>query len=97
MDNHSTNKSNCVLAFLYHLVLIGWFDVIELLFFIAYEGKSRADQDHSAIDKILAHENIFSPEDFERILLQHGKECMWLRAVRNWEAFFAEFINDFPV
>lgn len=96
MDNHSTNKSNVMLAFLSHLVQIGWFDVIELLFFVAYEGKSRSDQEHSVVDKLIKHYNIFSPEDFVSILTKASRDCTWLRDVRDWEVFYKPFMVDFP-
>lgn len=95
-DNHSTNKCNVLLAFLQYLVLLDYFEVIQVLFFIAYEAKNRADRDHARMHVAINKRDVFSPQDFVEILLRNGIKCEWLTEIRDWDRFFKDFTGKFP-
>ena len=95
-DNHSTNRCNLLLVFLYHLVLLDWFDVVQVLFFIAYEAKSRADSDHSAMNRAIKHVDIYDPKDFVECLHRHGIFANWMTEIRDWEHYYEDYKQEFP-
>jgi hypothetical protein len=95
-DNHSTNKSNTVLCFLQHLTILAYFQAIELLFFIAEEGKNRADRDTSALHKATDREDYWTPASIAQKLAAHGKSSEWLQEVLDFDKYYADYCFDFP-
>lgn len=90
MDNHATNKSNSMIFFLYHLVLLGWFDEIQILFFIEYEGKNRADTAHAHFFAALRNHSVFDIDDIIASNRSHSIQVQWLQDIRDWASFYKQ-------
>ena len=90
MDNHDTNKNNVLFFFLYHLILLGWFDEIEVLYFLEYEGKSRADLSHAHFFNGLRSTPLYSIDDIKLAHHSPSIRVQWLQDIRDWSSFYQQ-------
>lgn len=86
-DNHSTQHNNYILAFCYLLIKLNFFERVIIIFFIAGEGYSRADQAHRVLHSCLWNHDIF---DMDQLIDAINKKHVgvWMQHIFDWKALF---------
>lgn len=96
-DNHSTNKCNTMLAYLFYLVRNrGVFQEIEVIFPPAGHTKDRLDQAHSSASKSFASNQVDSISQLETYLSPSSRYTTKYMPVHwDWDAFFEPHLHKF--
>jgi hypothetical protein len=98
-DNFSENKNNVVFAFCSHLILLGWFDEIELLFGPVGHTHNGNDSVHHCHNNIAGNVACVTLADFLRNFMvawqneQARPQPLYLDSLFDWETFYKPYIR----